>query len=138
MTTPPRPATLADVGSLLREEDIKRTYLAANAQREGMTPALLNVLAGKSLAETREIVEALPPSPAAADLAQHLREAATTAEEAHDIDKMRRAFGLTPEAVTAAKKATADGETGVLSLARLQQLKTAGREEAAARVARAK
>lgn len=157
-----RGVTLAEVTSVIREENAKRDMLAANAGRPGLTQGLVQVLAGKSLREAREIIGALPPKlapvvekvpPAPLNATAGAAAVATggtqpaagvvaedkpTAEEAHDIDKMRRQFGLSVEAVTASRASLAAGEGGVLSIARLRALKAAGVAETASKVAAAK
>lgn len=163
-----RPLTSEDVASIFRQENVKRELLAlAATNREGMTPALANVLASKPLTEVRSIVGALPlrtvaaiasasaaattapgkvppaqlEATASASAVDHVNGAEVndlTPEEARDVVSMRKQFGLSVEAVTASRVACAKGEGGVLTVARLREMKKTALAADAAKVAASK
>ena len=131
--------TIADVQKAIHEERAKSELItAAVAGRQGMTPALASILAGKSLAECRAFVGALPmaaaatvkvtlPALNATAAAAAPSEPETTRDEAHDIEKMRKQLGVSVERVTASKAAAQAGTLGVLSIDRIKQLKADGK-----------
>jgi hypothetical protein len=142
--------TLADVQSVIREERAKSELLtAAVAGRQGMTPALVTILASKSLAECRAFVGALPmvfapalkitlPALNATASAAAASEPEATQAEVNDIEKMRKQLGVTAAVAASAKAEAAAGTLGVLSVARIQELKVKARAADAAKVAAAK
>ena len=162
-----RHLSVGDVADIFRQEHAKRDLLGlASTNREGMTPALANVLASKSLTEVRAIVGALPMKTVAA-----IANATTTAtdgkvpvvqlgatagagavdtaaptggatdlttEEGRDVESMRKQLGLTTEAVTASREACSKGVGGVISIARIREMKSASIAAHAAKVSAAK
>lgn len=141
--------TLADVQSVIREERAKSELLtAAVAGRQGMTPALASLLAGKSLAECRAFVGALPMVAAPtvkitlpalnATAAAAPGEPESTPAEDETIARLRSQLGVTAAVASAAKAEAAAGTLGVLSVARIQDLKAKARAANAANVAAAK
>jgi hypothetical protein len=137
--------TIADVTAAIREENAKRDLLVAAKNRVGMTPELANVLASKSLSEVRAIVGALPMA-AGSDIKVKLPALNATAsapaasapeaeEKDNDILKLRRQLGVSAENALAAKADAVSGQLGVLSVARLQEMKAKARKEAAAKSA---
>ncbi len=134
--------TIADVTAAIREENAKRDLLVAAKNRVGMTAELANVLASKSLSEVRAIVGALPMA-AGSDIKVKLPALNATAsapapeaeEKDDDILKLRRQLGVSAENAVAAKADAVSGQLGVLSVARLQEMKAKARKEAAAKSA---
>lgn len=142
--------TIADVQAVIREERAKSELLtAAVAGRQGMTPALASILAGKSLAECRAFVGALPmvaaatvkvtlPALNATASAAGAGEPDMTPGEAADVEKMRKQIGVSLLSVTASKADAGKGTLGVLSVARIQEMKAEARAADRAKVAASK
>jgi hypothetical protein len=144
------------IAHLIREENAKQAFLTANAARPGMTPALMGVLASKSLKDAREIVGTLAPLPIAGPAGKvtlaplnatagagavegaagaAVVEDALTPQEAFDIERMRKQLGVTVESVTASRKNIEAGTAGLLSHDRLRQMKVDSLAVPAAKVA---
>jgi hypothetical protein len=131
--------SLADVQRVYREERAKEAYIKANASRPGMTDKLIEKLASRSLAEVRELVDALPPAPAGTGTAAPVRAtpmvasaaiegapgAELTPEEKYDIKLLDKAFGTDPVQLQASREAATRGEAGVISVRKLEKLRLA-------------
>ncbi|MFT3773004.1 MAG: hypothetical protein QM820_47075 [Minicystis sp.] len=134
--------TMADVQKVIREENAKRDLIEANKDR--MTPAMVNIVASKSLKEARELVGALPPRPvgaapakvaqpslnAVASAAAPSTEDEPTPEEKFNIDRLRKSFGMTAENVTASREKAEKGDLGVLSITKLEAARKEARKAA--------
>lgn len=146
--TASRSLSMSDVQRAIREENAKRDLLTANAGRPGLTDGMVSLLASKSLAEVRELVNALPPKPSTAEkvtlvaLTASAEAVAGTAasggakgatpEEQGEIRKLHKQLGVDAENVTAARSEAEKGTLGVLSVKRLEGFRGDAKKKAAA------